>query len=224
MNLGKREGIEFRRIVIVASAALGLLYAFDFLPADSLALAMLSKGSCVGLLALYAALNRNILLVVALGFGTAGDVFLASGSSDAFMWGLAALLIGHLAYIWLIWPARLTWNDLSAARRAAIGLVAMLGILQGWYLLPHIAGLVLPVTLYTAVLMVMTALAIASRYPLWLVGLGALLFFLSDLVLGLSLFSPDMAVPRGLNWLLYYPGQLLLAVGLVGGPAKEEAP
>ena len=222
--MSKPETTDYSRMLLAASAALGLLYAFGFLPTDTAALAMISKGAPVGLLALYAALNRNMLLAVALGFGTAGDVFLAGNSETAFMWGLSAFLIGHLAYIWLIWPARPPWRDVSATRRAAIGLVMGVGILQGGYLLPHITGLVLPVTLYTAILMAMTALAIASRYPLRLaglpaVGLGAVLFFLSDLVLGLSLFSQDIDVPRWLNWLLYYPGQLLLAVGLVGGPA-----
>ncbi|MCH8862793.1 MAG: lysoplasmalogenase [Proteobacteria bacterium] len=225
--MSKPQITDYSRIILATSAALGLLYAFAFLPSDTPALAMFSKGAPVGLLALYAALNRNILLAVALGFGTVGDVFLAGNSERAFMWGLSAFLIGHLLYIWLIWPARLSWPDVSATRRTAVGLVMGAGILQGWYLLPYTRELALPVTLYTAILMAMTLLAIASRYPLRLaglpaVGLGAILFFFSDLVLGLSLFSPDIDVPRGLNWSLYYPGQLLLAVGLVGGMAKRK--
>ncbi len=220
--MGKPEITDYKSIVLASSATLGLLYGADFLPTDTPALAMIVKGAPVGLLALYAALNRNILLAVALGFGTAGDVFLAGSFETAFMWGLSAFLIGHLAYMWLLWPARRGWRDVPGGQRAAVGLVATLGILQGAYLLPHLAGLVLPVMLYTAVLVAMTALAITSRYPLRLaglrlVGLGAVLFFLSDLVLGLSFFSPDIDVPRGLNWFLYYPGQLLLAVGLVRG-------
>lgn len=224
--MGKPEITDYKSIVLASSAALGLLYGADFLPTDTLAVALISKGAPVGLLALYAALNRNILLAAALGFGTAGDVFLAGRFEAAFMFGLSAFLIGHLLYIRLIWPARRGWRDVPGGQRAAVGLVAALGILQGAYLLPHLAGLALPVMLYTAVLVAMTALAIVSRYPLRLVGLGAVLFFLSDLVLGLGFFSPHIDVPRGLNWFLYYPGQLLLAYGLAGGLAgsaqKEE--
>lgn len=214
---------QLSRIFLASSATLGFLYGFGFLPTETTALAMLSKGSCVGLLTLYAALNRQLLLAVALGFGTLGDVFLAGQFEAAFMFGLSAFLIGHLAYIRLIWPTRIRWGALPDIRRSAIGLTVGLGILQGWYLRPYIDGLILPVILYTAVLVAMTALAIGSRYPLRLVGLGAMLFFLSDLVLGFSLFSPDLVVPRWLNWFLYYPGQLLLAIGLVGGPPSEDA-
>jgi uncharacterized membrane protein YhhN len=221
--LGKPEITDYRSIVLASSATLGLLYGLGLLPTDTLAAAMISKGSCVGLLAVYAVLNRNFVLALALGFGTAGDVFLVGKSEAAFMFGLSAFLAGHLVYMWIIWPARIAWRDLPNMRRIAIGLIAALGVMQGWYLLPYIAGLEAPVVIYTAVLMAMTALAIASRYPLRLVGLGAVLFFLSDLVLGISFFSPDMNVPRGLNWSLYYPGQFLLAYGLARGVPKDEA-
>lgn len=221
--MSKSGSTDDSRLLLVVSAALGLSYGFGLLPADTQALAMLSKGSCVGLLALYAALHRNFMLAVALAFGTAGDVFLASQFQEAFMLGLSAFLIGHLVYIWIIWPARISWAQVSNIRWTAIGMVAGLGLLQGAYLLPHVWGLDVPVVIYTAILMVMTALAIASSYPLHLVALGAALFFLSDLVLGLSFFSPDIDVPRWLNWFLYYPGQLLLAVGLVGGVPEAEA-
>lgn len=211
---------QLSRIILATSASLGFLYGFGFMPMETQALAMISKGSCVGLLTLYAALNRNLLLATALGFGAAGDVFLASGFEAAFMFGLSAFLVGHLAYIRLIWPTCIRWSALPDIRRSAIGLTIGVGLLQGWYLLPYAAGLEVPIILYTAILVAMTALAIASRYPLRLVGLGAVLFFLSDLVLAIYLFSPDIMVPRWLNWFLYYPGQLLLAIGLCASKPK----
>lgn len=205
------------RTVLALSVVLGLLYGLGLLPTGTPALAMASKGSCVGLLAIYAVLSRNRMLAAALGFGTAGDVFLASGIESAFMLGLSAFLLGHLFYIAQLWPRRLPLDDLDPLRRAALLAVVGAGLWQGWYLLPYVPGLEIAIAVYSLALMAMTCLAAMSAYPFRLVGLGALLFFFSDVALGIALFSPDIVVPRALNWFLYYPGQLLLALGLGGG-------
>jgi uncharacterized membrane protein YhhN len=158
------------------------------------------KGLGVALLALWVLRRtgrRDMAAVLA--FGALGDVLLAI----LLTLGAGAFLIGHLIASWLynrfrtgpIWIA-----PLSAALIAACG-----------YALSHS----LTVTLYAATLGLMTGSAIASSLPRQ-IGIGAILFVLSDLLI-FSRLGPlaHSFLPTLLVWPLYFAGQALIAYGAV---------
>ena len=76
-------------------------------------------------------------------------------------------------------------------------------------------------TIYT-VLVAMTAakslsvaIVLAGKPGGLLLGLGGLLFFLSDMVLGIWNYRKNHILLAGLNWLLYFAGQFLLCAGYI---------
>ena len=154
--------------------------------------------------------GRLVLLGLLLSW--CGDALLIGTSQAAFLLGLAAFLLAHLAYVaaFIARGISLRWLVLTALPVALIALAA------SWWLTPHIApSLEAPVRLYTVVISVMVVCAAgthgrqASVYFL----VGALLFFLSDLsVAALRIVQTDVPV-YVLGLPLYYGGQVLLALG-----------
>jgi len=73
------------------------------------------------------------------------------------------------------------------------------------------------ITLYSAGLAAMTAAAWTSSFPRYRVGLGAVMFAVSDLLI-FSRMGPlaQSPLPDLLIWPLYYFGQFLICVGVVG--------
>ena len=83
--------------------------------------------------------------------------------------------------------------------------------MSGWLLLG------LPGALYASGLGVMTAAAWTSSFPRYRVGLGAVMFAVSDLLIFADLGPlADSALPGLLIWPLYYFGQFLICTGVVG--------
>ena len=128
--------------------------------------------------------------------------------------GLGAFLIGHVFYIVAFaLLGRVTgWAVLLAAV-----LFAALFLLQ----FPARMGQKVPVYAYAAVISVMTAFAVLSfgagaRGAL--VGLGGILFLVSDAILALIFFSPirEKSLPTW-NLITYYAAQILLALSIAVG-------
>jgi uncharacterized membrane protein YhhN len=159
--------------------------------------------------------------------GAAGDIALLVSSSYRrrndprhrtwFAYGLAAFLIGHLAY--LVGFARVVspvdWPQ--AAGWLAIAPVAVALWVARW-LAPRLGSLRVPVIVYVAVITAMLIAAIAvwraAPVPLanrQLLAVGALLFFLSDLAVARDTFVAASRANRAWGLPAYYTGQLLLA-------------
>jgi uncharacterized membrane protein YhhN len=142
-----------------------------------------------------------------------GDVLLIPHRSGAFLAGLTAFLLGHLAF-----SAAFLQRDTSPGWTAvALALVGAVAIAVDRWLLPHVpVSLRLPVRLYTAVISVMVALAAGSLAAgeSALGFAGAFTFFLSDL----SVARDRFVRPGFLNKLwglpVYYTAQLLLAASV----------
>lgn len=213
---------DMSRYVLIASVICGVLYGLGLMPGATPAMLMAGKGVCVGLLAVYAYLEKHTSLSLALALGAMGDIFLASPLDTAFMHGLAAFLLGHIVYISIFRKDRIVDRRIDIIRLSICASVVMAAGVQAFYLWDKMGDLRIAASFYMAVLAIMACTAVLSRYALQLAGLGAVLFLASDIVLGFSLFDPDMGVPRWLNWWVYYPAQLLLAVGIVAGPRKPE--
>lgn len=168
------------------------------------------KGGGVALLAVYAWVHHpakdahRIALVMAL--GAIGDMVLEFD----FTGGAAVFLAGHLCAI-ALYVRHQRSNLARSDRVVAVALLA--GVpLAGWLLTGA-----LPVSLYALALGGMAAAAWLSRFPRRRVGLGGLLFVLSDLLI-FARMGPlaHSAIPGLLIWPTYYFGQFLITVGVIG--------
>jgi uncharacterized membrane protein YhhN len=172
------------------------------------------KGAGVALLAVYALVrhadrdSRQIAAVM--GFGALGDVLIELQLE----WGAIAFLIGHLIAVHLYLRHRRA--RLSPSQRAA-GAAFLLLIPIIAFLLPTDRSAAPGIALYAAGLGAMTAAAWTSSFPRYRVGLGAVMFAASDLLifarLGPLAASP---LPGLLIWPLYYFGQFLICIGVIG--------
>lgn len=171
------------------------------------------KGAGVAFLAAYAArCARDLngwLLVVALGFGALGDMAL---EVDMIAGG-ALFALAHLVAIALFLRNPREWRT-GSQWLAALALLAgtpMIAILLAlpdprW---PLAAG-------YAAIVGAVAAIAWISRFPRYRVGMGGVLFVVSDLLI----FAREggqipEAVSWWLVWPLYYGAQFLIATGVV---------
>ena len=181
------------------------------------------KGLAVGSLTLISvACAAPFALTLALGFGTFGDLFLSRRGTRNFLFGLVSFLVGHLAYVALLWQFGGGFTPLfSQPYRliAALGLLG-LGAIVLRRLLPHLGALRLPVLGYAVVILVMGlfALSLPLYWPIGLATLGALMFIASDAILGFELFIYQDR-PRiwaaTLLWALYWGGQFLIMIAIL---------
>lgn len=179
---------------------------------------------CLGLLGAARAGGAYAWLTwIGLILGAAGDVLLQfmdcrpKDRESFFRAGLGAFLIGHVFYIVAFaLLGRVTgWAVLLAAV-----LFAALFLLQ-FPARMDLKGQKVPVYAYAAVISVMTAFAVLSfgagaRGAL--VGLGGILFLVSDAILALIFFSPirEKSLPTW-NLITYYAAQILLALSIAVG-------
>jgi len=73
----------------------------------------------------------------------------------------------------------------------------------------------MPVITYSVVLAAMATTALFSKFPVKLVGFGALLFVVSDAVLGARMFSAMPDFTSYIVWATYYLAQLLMVLGIM---------
>ncbi len=170
------------------------------------------KGSGVGFLAAYAALSARTfdgwLLTAVMALGATGDVLLGAMGLTA---GGAVFFAGHLVAIGLYLRNRRTGASRGDLMSAAL-LAPLVAILA--FRLTLNPG----VALYGLGLGAMAATAQVSRFPRGWVGLGALMFVASDLLLFARTGPLAGAVWLGpAIWSLYFVGQALICVGVVRG-------
>lgn len=216
-----KRALAEKRPWLLASLLAGISYYFvrdGQIPGLYL---MAWKGAGVALLALYAlarhkgADSRQIAAVMA--FGALGDVLIEL----VLEWGAVAFLIGHLIAIHLFWRHRRA--RLSPSQKlAGIAFAVLIPAIS--FMLPSDRAAAPGVALYALGLGVMTAAAWTSSFPRYRVGLGAVMFAVSDLLIfariGPMAQSP---LPNLLIWPLYYFGQFLICTGVVGELRRRSA-
>jgi uncharacterized membrane protein YhhN len=162
----------------------------------------------------YNPLFSNIILIgLLLSFG--GDIaFLFQEKRKPFMIGLALFLSAHVAYtiVFTLMGSFNRWDLLSAAVLIAVSL--------GFYrmIAPNLGSMKVPVIIYTVIISLMVNRAIAafaspafSTVQAWMISLGALLFYISDLILAAGRFWRPWKYNR-ISLAFYYSGQLLIAL------------
>ena len=209
----KRALIE-RRPWLLASLVAGI--SFTFVKDGALAglFKIVWKGAGVALLAVYALLRApgtdGKLLAAVMALGAAGDMAIEI-SLEA---GAAFFFVGHIVAIALY--ARHRRPRLMQSQKAAAAAL-LLGTPLIAFFLPADRSAAPAVALYALALGGMAAAAWSSAFPRYRVGLGAVLFVASDLLI-FARMGPLAATPLPdlLIWPLYYVGQLLICTGAVG--------
>jgi uncharacterized membrane protein YhhN len=156
-------------------------------------------------------------IMAGLVFGAIGDVALLGAGKRAFLAGLGAFLLGHVAYVIAIAaviPVS-TWPTLGGVWTA---LPALAGAAALAWLWPHLGKMRIPVVAYVIVIVAMVVAAIAAaradgwaapaRAPLLV---GALLFFVSDLAVARDKFVRPGVANKLWGLPTYYAGQILIA-------------
>ncbi|MGD8399037.1 MAG: lysoplasmalogenase [Anaerolineae bacterium] len=149
-------------------------------------------------------------LVLSLG----GDVALMFDSARAFLAGLVLFLLAHVVY-----AVALILLDGFHAQDLIIGaILAAIAIPVYLYLRPGLGRMQGPVILYIVVITFMVSRALSTFFgntftttQAWLLSVGAILFWASDLVLAINRFRHPFPANR-LSLYLYYGGQLLIAL------------
>ena len=208
----KRALME-KRPLLLASIAAAIAYYFlldSQVPGVGL---MALKGGGAGFLAAYALMRHDsadarllalIMLLAALGdiameldFGVGGIIFFAS----------------HVAAMALYLRNRRT-NITPSQKLFAVALL-LLTPLIAWLLVARVENPT-PVVIYALSLGAMAGLAWTSSFSRYHVGIGAVLFVISDLLIfarmDLMALSP---LPDLLIWPTYYIGQFLIATGVI---------
>ena len=153
-------------------------------------------------------------LLVALVLGLVGDVFLLGKSDARFRAGLAAFLVGHLAYVLCFADAGLprpgwSWLGLLAVAGA---FVVTRQVVPATYRHGG-AAMAVPVEVYTVVIAAMLITAWWTGMPL--VAAGATIFVCSDSVLAVHRFVRPLPRADLVVMITYHLGQALIVAGLL---------
>ena len=199
------------RAWLAASVLFGVSYWLARDAALPAALLIAWKGAGVALLAAFALARQHRQIALVLGLGALGDMLI----EFRLEWGAAAFLLGHLI------AAQLYLRH----RRAALGASQKMTGLVLLVLTPLIAWQLtasLLVAVYALGLGAMAGSAWTSSFARYRVGIGAVLFVGSDLLIfartGVLAHS---AMPGLLIWPLYYFGQLLICIGVCNAAAAS---
>lgn len=163
-----------------------------------------------------------MLLAAALVSCAVGDFFLSREGDEAFLSGIGAFAIGHLAYAALFWL-----HPSSDILRISDGwpltlALVLLGLVMIVLLFSRTGALRFAVVFYIPIILAMVLMAMTMPFSagLMLILPAALLFMLSDLVLSFELFVlPDghkyhRATPYAI-WSFYWLSQALFLIAFL---------
>lgn len=206
-----RQAVGLYAIAVLAGASYSLV-AWDVVYAGAWTAAW--KMSGVALLAIWAATQARsgdgLLIAGVLALGAIGDVLL---ETHGFIVGGAAFAAGHALAILLY---RRNRRAALAPSQRALGWVIAPATVAIAVLLALPVGEALSIGVYATLLGVMAAMAWTSRFPRYRVGIGAMLFVVSDLLIFARFDALEGSpLPGLLIWPTYFAGQALIAWGVV---------
>lgn len=209
------SSFDTRGKALIAASVVAALAFYVLRSADPMPMALVVlKGTGVGMLAILALLygpgRSGATLAGVMALGALGDMLI---EFDVIA-GAAAFLIGHMLALTLYLKFR---RDRLTASQLALALVILVTVPFAGWSLPADRASAPMVLVYALALGLMAAAAWTSRFSRYSVGIGAVLFVLSDLLI-FAEGGPlaDSALPHLLIWPLYYIGQLLICLGALG--------
>jgi len=162
--------------------------------------------------------NVFYAMIIAAGllFSLGGDIALMFTSERSFLTGLVLFLTAHILYsIGFTWFNGILRQDfIFVLPVLVIGSTAIYA-----FLYPGLGKMKIPVSFYVLVITFMVWRAVSTLFgtafsPLQaiLITDGAILFYLSDVILAFGEFKPPFYCAHTLNLLTYYAAQLLIAL------------
>lgn len=164
------------------------------------------------------------LILGAVVFSWFGDILLMlQGRFDyLFIFGLGAFLIAHVFYVFAYIAAKHESGQESAASFIRMRMVFLLfvGMALMYMLYPNLGELLIPVTLYTIVIISMGISALLRRgkttdKSFIMVYSGALLFIMSDAMIGINKFMSPLVQANLLIMATYISAQFLIIKGIL---------
>ena len=204
-------------VVAVLGAIVALLFAEARSSSSGILKAKMTASSLfVGLALLFGALDSLFgqLVLAGLVLSWFGDLFLVGKSDKAFIAGLSAFLLAHIAY-----AAAFTTQPLDTPGivYVATAMAVVAGVVLRW-LWPGIpASMKAPVVVYVIVIATMVTLA-GGTTALWgpTLLLAAAVFAASDVFVARERFVQSALANRFLGLPLYYAAQLAFAFSVAG--------
>ena len=211
-------GIAQRGIIAASLAAFLSWYLFGMGMAPGLVPSLL-KGAGVALLAVLAVMQsrgaNGQFLAAVLALGAAGDMAIEHSQVA----GAAFFLVGHLVAACLYLHNR---REVTSVSQNALAIALLLVIPLIAFAMPSDRTMAPLTALYALALAAMASSAWTSRFSRYRVGIGAMLFVASDLLI-FARMGPlaQSRIPGMLIWPLYYCGQYLICIGVLRG---DQAP
>jgi uncharacterized membrane protein YhhN len=152
-------------------------------------------------------------ILIALAFSWFGDMFLMARRSSLFLAGLVAFLVAHIAYgaAFVLHGQSYPWT------LVALTVLAVPALLVARWLRPHVpSSMRKPVWAYILFISLMLSLAVGARGAggHWVILIGALCFYLSDISVARDRFIRLSFTNRLWGLPLYYGAQILLAMSV----------
>ncbi len=159
----------------------------------------------------------EIWILTGLVFSLIGDVCLIFTSRKLFLAGLTVFLLGHICYS----IAFFTSATISAWTWGALAVIVATGAVIFSWLRPFLGNMMKPVIAYVVIISLMVCNAATvmgdpgiSLNGRWLVFIGAIVFYLSDIGVARQQFVRSEYINRAVGLPLYYLGQFMFAFSI----------
>ena len=154
------------------------------------------------------------IILIGLIFSAIGDVALLSSRAPMFLVGMGAFTVGHLAYgaAFITTGPEFTGGALAGAAASVAG-AALFFV----WIAPKLGRFLIPVLVYTIIIVAMTALSFSvGALPdgvaaPWRFAAAAVMFAISDMAVARDRFHREIFFNRVWGLPLYYGAQLLFA-------------
>lgn len=152
---------------------------------------------------------KGKLIGIGLLFSGVGNIILELDRSGYFTYGLGAFLIAHIFYI----SAFISEPELKRTRSLISFSMLAYGFIIGYFLIPNLGDMIVPVTAYLCVILAMGISASIGSSNHYLVVVGACFFILSDSIIAINRFLEPISYSSFWIMITYYPAQFLIAFG-----------
>ncbi len=208
------QDLAHKRPWLLASLVAGISFPVTWLllPIEGNIYAIIWKMAAVGFLVPFALRRHHegefVSLAMILAFYALGDGLIEL----SMIAGALAFAAGHLIGIWLYFRHRRVSPTFSQ-KLLAVAILLLTPVIA--YGLPPTTEEGIQVAAYSIILAAMAAMAWNSNFPRYRVGIGAILFVISDLLIFARLGPlADSELTSIAIWYLYYFGVLMIAVGV----------
>jgi uncharacterized membrane protein YhhN len=162
--------------------------------------------------------SYSAAILIALFLSLIGDVCLIfMDSRKMFLAGLLAFLLGHVAYVAAFSP----FVRIGAVTWTVLCIFSAVGIIVFYWLRPNLGTMQIPVVAYILIITAMVVCAVSllgnnglSSTGRYMVLIGALSFFASDIFVARNQFVIDAYINRLIGLPLYYFAQFLFAISI----------